>query len=344
MLAGTRSTGIGRSSVIAMRRANRTSFTDAPLGYLTAYDVQTHSDSTSRSNCGPDSGTVRSRLPRSRCTRMATGHVTIPIIRNVHKLFDAFHKHGDKPLPRTLARQLLTLHRNETLETWIESLNTKELCHRNWRASSSRTRRRLCPESSRGAKSPASLTYQRTAKRSFEVNYWKTIAALSEGTFLNKNNADCVRDAVTQKTHLPITTASSKISATICSPITRRKIAAAKHERQSAWRAKCRFGGGRISITHWMGGWLKNQEAAAERDIARGHSRPGSRAAPSSCPTTTTPPTWPTSTTKSSGGCGARIAACGADDNHSATAAMMLAAPIFLRDEQTRASSPATSG
>jgi hypothetical protein len=31
------------------------------------------------------------------------------------------------------------------------------------------------------------------------------------------------------------------------------------------------------------------------------------------------------------GGNGARIAACGADDNHSATAAMMLAAPIFLQ-------------
>src|SRR5437764_12547568 len=33
---------------------------------------------------------------------------------------------------------------------------------------------------------------------------------------------------------------------------------------------------------------------------------------------------------KEYGGRGARIAACGADDNHSATAAMMLAAPIFL--------------
>jgi hypothetical protein len=32
----------------------------------------------------------------------------------------------------------------------------------------------------------------------------------------------------------------------------------------------------------------------------------------------------------SSGPMGARLAACGADDNHSATAAMMLAAPIFL--------------
>src|SRR5206468_7858303 len=33
---------------------------------------------------------------------------------------------------------------------------------------------------------------------------------------------------------------------------------------------------------------------------------------------------------KSSSGKGARLAACGADDNHSATAALMLAAPIFL--------------
>src|SRR5205814_3366676 len=33
---------------------------------------------------------------------------------------------------------------------------------------------------------------------------------------------------------------------------------------------------------------------------------------------------------KNRGGSGARLAACGADDNHSATAALMLAAPIFL--------------
>ena len=37
-----------------------------------------------------------------------------------------------------------------------------------------------------------------TARRAFEVAYWKTIATLAEGRFLNKNNADCVRDAVTQ--------------------------------------------------------------------------------------------------------------------------------------------------
>ena len=45
------------------------------------------------------------------------------------------------------------------------------------------------------AKVPDSLTYAHTARRAFEVAYWKTITALAEGTYLNKNNADCVRDA-----------------------------------------------------------------------------------------------------------------------------------------------------
>ena len=43
------------------------------------------------------------------------------------------------------------------------------------------------------------------------------------------------------------------------------------------------------------------------------------------------------------GGDGARLAAAGADDNHSATACLMLAAPIFL-DLSRQAGSAATSG
>src|SRR5205823_3525906 len=42
------------------------------------------------------------------------------------------------------------------------------------------------------------LTFGRTARRSFEVAYWKTIARLAEGRYVNKDNADCVRDTVTR--------------------------------------------------------------------------------------------------------------------------------------------------
>src|SRR5262249_25847560 len=47
-------------------------------------------------------------------------------------------------------------------------------------------------------KLPPSLTFKDTGRRPFEVAYWKTIVALAEGRYRNKNNADCVRDPATQ--------------------------------------------------------------------------------------------------------------------------------------------------
>ncbi len=46
-----------------------------------------------------------------------------------------------------------------------------------------------------------SLTFEKNATRAFELRYWKTIADLATGRYLNKNSGDCVRDSVTQ-THL----------------------------------------------------------------------------------------------------------------------------------------------
>ena len=45
----------------------------------------------------------------------------------------------------------------------------------------------------------SSLTYDRTAKRSYEKAYWQTIVELSTGPFRNKDNADCVLDPQTQE-------------------------------------------------------------------------------------------------------------------------------------------------
>jgi hypothetical protein len=46
---------------------------------------------------------------------------------------------------------------------------------------------------------PRSWTFGATARRSFETAYWKTIAMLSEGRYLTKNNGDIISDAVTAK-------------------------------------------------------------------------------------------------------------------------------------------------
>src|SRR5262249_12985278 len=116
--------------------------------------------------------------------------------RNVRKLFDAFHRRGQRQLPRGFAQQLLTLPHGETLDQWLESLKPNGL----YTPVSALLESEASPLPRRkGAKTPDSLTFGRTAKRSFEVSYWKTIAALAEDKFLNKNNADCVRDAVTQR-------------------------------------------------------------------------------------------------------------------------------------------------
>src|SRR5205814_2687475 len=79
----------------------------------------------------------------------------------------------------------------------------------------------------------------------------------------------------------------------------------------------------------WMGGWLMNQDGEAERDIVvviPGRDRSEAVVMSDHYDTAYMADRYE----PAGGGAGARIAACGADDNHSATAAMMLAAPIFL--------------
>src|SRR5205814_5930178 len=79
----------------------------------------------------------------------------------------------------------------------------------------------------------------------------------------------------------------------------------------------------------WMGGCRKNQDADAERNlivVIPGRNRREAVIMADHYDTAYMHDKYE----KEIGGCGARVAACGADDNHSATAALMLAAPIFL--------------
>src|SRR5947209_2841382 len=51
--------------------------------------------------------------------------------------------------------------------------------------------------SRRRARKP--LTFHATTTREFERKYWNTIKSLAMGRFVNKDNADCVLDRVTQR-------------------------------------------------------------------------------------------------------------------------------------------------
>ncbi|HKB39646.1 MAG TPA: hypothetical protein VKD72_24625, partial [Gemmataceae bacterium] len=252
--------------------------------------------------------------------------------RNVRKVLTTSQLLG-RPLPRSLARRLLDVPRRQTLEEWLDALPGRsgdparcqhlvEELHRCIEAEPT-----VLPRA-RGTKVPASLTFGRTARRPFEVAYWKTIAQLSEGQYLNKNNADCVRDSVTQQL---LTYRKRDLDALgdYLLAYYRRVIQSAGMAGKALvgdlpfrWQTDFDFS--------WMGGWLDNQQGTGEeRDLVvviPGCDRKRAVIMADHYDTAYMADRYE----KDQGGVGARLAACGADDNHSATAALMLAAPIFL--------------
>jgi peptidase M28-like protein len=312
----------------------------APLGYLTAYPT-----SAPPSGSQPDETASRQTycVERQaleapvelwpRLLRRPLPMATLPLYhqpgkgpataRNVRKLLDAFHLRGGKPLPRDFARHLLTLPSEEMLDGWLESFpdagvrdSIAGLLEPAQRPGRTRPRQ------------PRALTFGRTARRAFEVAYWKTLTQLAEGSFLNKNNADCVRDPVTERL-LPYRGRHLDGLGDFLLQYYRKRIAAARFEGQAQagelpfrWRTDFDYS--------WMGGWQKNQERPAERNLlVRIPGRDRSRALIMADHYDTA--YMEDRYGEGYGSPGARLAACGADDNHSATAALMLAAPIFLQ-------------
>jgi hypothetical protein len=303
---------------------------DAPRGYLTAYradDIQLDKaiELWPRLHDRPIPKAVLHLQPKG------PGRSITPMVRSVNKMLDAYHKRGRKLLPRSLARQLLICRRGQSLESWLEELPGETLAA-DVRALIEPEEAPLVP-AARSGKVPESLTYAQTATRRFEVNYWKTIAALAEGTFLNKNNADCVHCSITQKI-IPYHVRQLEDLGDFLLRYYARKIQAAGLTGKALagsvpfqWRTDFDFS--------WMDGWLKNQEAPAERDlliVIPGRDRSRAVIMADHYDTAYMADKYDVNC----GGVGARMAACGADDNHSATAAMMLAAPIFLAMSKRR--------
>jgi hypothetical protein len=294
---------------------------DAPLGYLTAYDADK----------------PRLDRPTELWPRMQRRPVLVaaladqdytskrevpPQVRNLRKLTHAYALFGERPLPVQFARRVMGLDREGAGEAWLEALPGQV---------ATRIREIVDPHPAplgKPGRAPDSLTYAHTARRPFEVAYWKTIASLAEGTLLNKNNADCVLDAATQAM-LPYRERHLERLGDWLLAYYEKKIAAA------GMSGKARAGSLPFRwLTDmdysWMGGWRKNQDGEAERNLLvmiPGRNRREAVIMADHYDTAYMQDRYD----PDYGGCGARLAACGADDNHSATAAMMLGAPIFLR-------------
>jgi hypothetical protein len=308
---------------------NPVALPDALLGYLTAYDAK-----------HPDLGRPIELWPRlyERSTHLAVielfkdkkhEHKTITRTLNLLATQELLSK---GKLPYSFARQILMLPENKTLDEWLESL--PEIASHNergqWLVGQLRNlidvkERALLP--SRERRLPASLTFGRSALRSFEVQYWKDIAFLSTGKYMNKANSDCILDAVTQKRlkhhHRDLEALGDYLLAYY------RKVIASYGMGGKALAGDLPFQWKTDFNFDWWGGWVRNQKGLTEERnlmvVIPGRDRHRAVIMADHYDTAYMEDIY----YKDEGGSGARLAASGADDNHSATAALMRAAPIF---------------
>lgn len=308
---------------------------EAPAGYLTAYR-ENQPDLSRPLELWPR---LLRRQPHVEAIELFEDlHESRPhqTTLNIRKLLDTSQLLGNKPLPESFARQLLTLPKKESLDAWLDSLPARaDDSERGGRLALELLRDRIsraAPQKSARNKSAASLTFDQTARRPFEVAYWKTIVNLAEGRYRNKNNADCVRDPATQAALAHHHRDLEALGNYLVTYYTQAIAAAGMTGKAMAgdlpfvWRTDFDF--------REYGGWLNNQEGNThERDLIvmiPGRDRRRAVIMGDHYDTAYMADHYE----KQYGGNGARLAAAGADDNHSATATLMLAAPLFLKLSQ----------
>jgi hypothetical protein len=297
---------------------------DAPLGYLTAYrcddvDLSTPVELWPRPLRRP--GYVDA-LEICRPPNDPHGYQTALCAR---MLLEA-HQILGRPLARSFGTRLLVHPGDRSAEQWLASLPERCTDPQRGRRLAAELDRCLKPDGEELPMGPD--TYAKTANRSFEVSYWKTIAYLAQGQYVNKSNADCILDPKTQALlshhHRDLEELGEYLLDYYEKAVSRAGLGkkALMGDLPFRWQTDYDF--------DWMGGWLKNQHhQAEERDlivVIPGRDR--SRAVIMADHYDTAfmldryDPAY--------GGSKVRLAAAGADDNHSSTAALMLGAPVFL--------------
>ncbi|HUY36201.1 MAG TPA: M28 family peptidase [Pirellulales bacterium] len=298
---------------------------DAPLGYLTAYHAQ-RPKLAQPVELWPR---LLHRSPHRTAVEIFDrdhDHRYHRTSINVRKLLDTWQLFDRRPLEAGFARQLLTLPKEETLDHWLATLP-----HRTANATAGHLLAdalRNCVADDAPPKTEVALTYDRTARRAFEEAYWNTISELATGKYKNKDNADCVLDHATRSRldhdHRDLEALGDHLLAYYARTIAKAKMTgkALAGELPFQWRTDFDY--------HWSGGWLNNQrQVTHERDLVvviPGRDRGRAVIMADHYDTAYMEDVYG----YAHGGHGPRLAAAGADDNHSATSALMLGAPVFM--------------
>jgi hypothetical protein len=247
---------------------------------------------------------------------------------NIINLLEHKHVLGEKPLPRKFALHLLRIKKHESFEQWMTDFDVK--------VEDSKVREQIRSEINKviepaGKENglPKAITFQETATRSFEENWWNEINFLAHGKFINKDNADCVQDEVTLQQvshhHRDLERLGDYLIERNKKMITDAGMTGKAFcgELPFKWHTDFDF--------NVFGGWKRNQEGHTyERNILTiipGKNRKEAVVMADHYDTAYMEDIF----NKSQGGSGARISAAGADDNYSATSTLLNAAPIFLK-------------
>jgi hypothetical protein len=344
----------------------------APLGYLTAYaaehpdlarpvelwprllDRPAHRAAIEDPRGGAEAAAAAggNRTGRGRAAAGAAAAAYHRAVNNARKLLVAWELLGGEPLPESFARALVRLRQDETLAEWLQAVEKDGRPAAGHAAAASgaaagggasrladELRARLAGATTGGpgrrdeAGELQALTFRHTANRRFEKEYWRRIAFLAAGRFVNKDNADVVRDPLTLA-HLRHRQRDLDALGDYLLDYHRRLIGASAMDGQAVagdlpfrWQTDFDFS--------WSGGWLGNQQGQLEERnvmvVIPGRDRGRAVIMADHYDTAYMEDRYG----YQHGGHGPRLAAAGADDNHSATVALMLAAKIFL--EMSRA-------
>jgi hypothetical protein len=246
---------------------------------------------------------------------------------NLMALLDTWELLGKKRLERSFARGLIRIPKAGTLEEWLASFPDRAVEPSEGKKIAEAVEAIL--ETPAGKEQdPACMTFEATANREYEEAFWKQIHFLAHGEYINKDNADVVQDTAT----LGIVPHPKRDLHDLGDYLIGKHGEAIRSsgmdgmaeagELPFKWETDFEF--------NKYGGWQANQSGTDyERNILvviPGKNRKEAVVMADHYDTAYMADVFDPAL----GGSGARISAAGADDNHSATATLLLAAPVFL--------------
>ncbi|HEY4055155.1 MAG TPA: M28 family peptidase [Kofleriaceae bacterium] len=323
MIAGTREV-FWHVPVIATAGAGR--LTEVPGGYMTAEQA-----GAPTITCRPCILQRSEHVAAARSFPRDPGRPRFTTSQNIRKLLEAHENLGGHIAP-SHARALLHVRKDQTLAEWLAELPAQATDRVAGAQLAMALRERIALTDDPGAP----LVIDQLGTRAFEEQIWTSIVGLAHGQFKQKNDGDGI--AVNKGKHGGPAAKAARIHVH-----ERRDLEALGdhlHERYRALIEKHGMMGAAEVVDHvfswetdfdfsWMEGWAKNQVAPAERNIVLvipGKNRSKAVVMGDHYDTAYMEDVY----YKESGGDLLRAPACGADDNHSATTALLLAAERLL--------------